>query len=129
MAILPPDQVGWRASLTADFYDNSLAINIADMASSDYQLVADYSVHRRPPSPRLRWINFADDASRQVGPKVAFPGQPARVQAPRCGEAPSLAGRPETIVWVDSRNFEISYVGDVGRTKVPRSGPRKALPN
>ena len=72
VAILPPDQVRWRATLTVNLYDFSLAIDVAHMASSDYQLIADYGMHRRPPSPRFCLIKFADDASRREGPKVAI---------------------------------------------------------
>jgi len=71
VAILPPDQVGRRAALTVDLYHNSLAINVAHMASPDYQFIADYSMHRSPPSPRIHLIKSAEDASSQEGPKVA----------------------------------------------------------
>jgi hypothetical protein len=40
--------------------DYSLAIDIAYMPSLDYQFIADYSVHRRPPSPRFHLIDFAE---------------------------------------------------------------------
>jgi len=74
VAILPPDQVGWRASLTVNLYDYSLAIDVAHVASSDDQLIADYGMHRYPPSPRFHLIKFADEASRREGPKVAISG-------------------------------------------------------
>ena len=45
MTVLPPDPVWWRATLTADLYDHSLAVDVADMTSPDYELISDYRMH------------------------------------------------------------------------------------
>jgi hypothetical protein len=45
VAVLPPDQVRWRAALTVDLYDHALAVFVTYMASPDYQFIADYRVH------------------------------------------------------------------------------------
>jgi hypothetical protein len=45
VTVLPPDPVRWRATLTADLYDHSLAVYVADMASPDYEFIADYRMH------------------------------------------------------------------------------------
>jgi hypothetical protein len=45
VTVLPPDPVWRRATLTVDFYDHSLAVYVADMASPDYEFIAHYRMH------------------------------------------------------------------------------------